>query len=131
MPEPEGTDDEDAPEIPNAADRTSQRRIRDRVKRERAEAVDFYKAIFASPVGRREMWGILTAMHAFDQRFASAPNGFPQESATWFYLGERDAGFRLFRSWMRLDPEGVTKMMREHDPVLAELPKRPRRKKEE
>ena len=37
------------------------------------------------PRGRQEMWGLLQAAHAFEERFACGPNGFPQVEATWFH----------------------------------------------
>ena len=88
-----------------------------RVKLDRREADEFWRGVFVSPVGRREMWGIIGAQaHAFEERFACGPNGFPQSEATWFHAGEQALGQRLYQSWFLIDPEGVMKMLREHDP---------------
>jgi len=106
-------------EIPNAADRKSHRRARANQKQREEEARLFWRAVFATAIGRREMWGILQAGHAFEERFACGPNGFPQEAATWCEAGEQRLAFRLYRSWLRFEPEGVQLMMRENDPALA------------
>lgn len=94
----------------------------------RAEAEQFWKQIFAHPVGRREMWGILDNAHTFETRFACSPTGFPQPEATWFHAGEKEVGLRLYRSWLVLDAEGVLTMQREHDPDFRK-PERPKRKR--
>jgi len=131
----EAQDDEEeeaTPEAPSAVDLKSQRRIRDKAKREAEEARLFWKSVFATPVGRREVWAILANLRTFDNnRFANGPNGFPQESATWYYRGEQDAGFRIFRSLEKIDMSGFALMRKEHDPFLSEPPKRRRRDPED
>lgn len=77
---------------------------------------EFWKRVFADPVGQREMWGILQACHAFETKFACGPNGFPQPEATWYARGEQDFGQRLYQSWLLLDRDGVLRMQDEHDP---------------
>ena len=98
------------------------------IERRDIEAREFWKQVFAHPIGRRELWGILQATHAFEERFACGPNGFPQVEATWFHAGEQALGQRLFLSWQRFDPQGVFLMQQEHDPRLAK-PKPPKRKR--
>jgi hypothetical protein len=88
-------------------------------EREQLEARKFWKAAFSTPVGRRELWGILQATHAFEERFACGPNGFPQTEATWFHAGQQAFGQRLFLSWQVFDPEGVFLMQQEHDARFA------------
>jgi hypothetical protein len=44
--------------------------------------------------------------------------------ATWHHAGERDFGLRLYRSWLRLCPEGVLAMMQECDPAMMQSKKR-------
>lgn len=109
---------EDAP--PNAADPVAYKRQRQSQRRRRKEAVEFWGAVFANPVGRREMWAILEEAHAFEERFACGPNGYPQPDATWLNAGEQRFGFRLFRSWLRVCPDGVMLMIREHDPLVGD-----------
>ena len=87
-----------------------------RIKFEREEGRLFWQQVFALPVGRREMWEILKSAHAFEERFACGPNGFPQPEATWFHAGEQAFGQRLYHSWLALEPQGVTAMLFEHDP---------------
>lgn len=88
-------------------------------KRREKDAKEFYTAVFASEIGRREMWDILRSLHTFETRFAVSPVGFPDPNATWFNAGEQAAGQRLFKSWLRIDREGVLLMMQEHDADLG------------
>jgi hypothetical protein len=81
----------------------------------RLEAQQFWSWALESPIGRRELWGILQEAHVFGEHFACGPNGFPQPEATWFHAGEQSLGMRLFLSWQVLSPEGVLKMLQEHD----------------
>lgn len=122
--------EEAAPPSPNAADAGSHKRIRNRAKRERAEAAAFWGSVFASEVGRREMWGMLDACHTFRKRFGAGPNGTAQPEATDYYDGERDVGQRLWLSWLAICPDGVLLMMKEHHPQLRPPPK-PRRTRQD
>ena len=123
----EEDEEERAPEPVNAASKASTTRIRNRAKRGRAEAAAFWTTAFSSPVGRRELWGILEAAGTFRQRFANGPNGFPQPEASWVYAGEKDMGMRLYLSWLALCPDGVAQMLREHHPQLRPAPRARRR----
>ena len=89
---------------------------RKRIKFEQEQSRLFWQQVFAHPAGRREMWAILQNAHAFEERFACGPNGFPQPEATWFHAGEQAYGQRLFQSWLALEPSNVTLMLFEHDP---------------
>lgn len=121
-PEGEPSDEgEGATEMVNAAEPRSLKRARTKAKLREEEAADFWRRALGSEVGRRELWGVLQSAHAFEERFACGPNGFPQPEATWFEAGQQALGFRLYRSWMRLAPEGVTLMMTENDPALAAM----------
>ena len=107
--------------VGNAASRRAISKTKQRQEHYRRQAVEFWKNVFASPVGRREMWDVLTQLHTFETRFTCGPNGFPNPEATWFAFGEQHSGQRLFDSWTVLDPEGVFLMRREHDPRFARL----------
>lgn len=87
-----------------------------RIRRYKREAGEFWRGVFASEVGRREMWAILQAGHWSETKFACGPNGFPQPEATWFAAGEQALAQRLHDSWDIIDHEGVHLMKREHDP---------------
>lgn len=89
----------------------------------------FWEGVFADPVGRAEMWGILQQAGTFDDRFGVGPNGFPQPEASWFHMGARSLGLRLFQSWVVLARVGVFLMQDEHDPRFAR-PKMPQVKRE-
>lgn len=106
----------DSPEDDSASPRQVESKKR-RIARERREREDFWRGVFASEVGRREMWGIIGVQaHAFETRFACGPTGFPQPESTWFQAGEQDIGQRLYQSLFYVDPKGVMLMLQEHDP---------------
>lgn len=91
---------------------------KDRAERERREADNFWRDCLSSVIGRRELWLLAagaTGAHAFETRFASGPNGFPDPNATWHAKGEQDFGLRLYHQWLRLDPSAVSKMHHEND----------------
>jgi hypothetical protein len=89
----------------------------------------FWKSVFADPVGRAEMWGILQHAGAFDDRFGVGPSGFPQPEASWFHMGQRSLGLGLYQSWAVYAREGVFLMQDEHDSRFAR-PKMPQTKRE-
>jgi hypothetical protein len=115
--EPEGTN-------PNAADPRSLRRIRNKARREAEAASEFWRGIFSTEIGRREMWDILAAASIFSVRFECTRTGHPQLEGSWYHAGQRDFGLRLYRSWMRFCPEGVMLMQQEHDPAMRPVKKR-------
>lgn len=84
--------------------------------RQEVESKEFWRGVFASPVGRREMWKLLQDAHTFEERFACGPNGFPQPEATWFQAGEQSLGQRIYRTFARDHLEGVLQMHHENDP---------------
>ena len=88
------------------------------------EAKNFWKAVFADPVGRREMWGILSVCHPFETKYGIGPTGFPNDKASDAYMAEQQIGLRLFLSWQAMDFDGVSRMVREHDPRFAEKPRK-------
>lgn len=106
----------------NAANPAQLKRRRTRIKLAEEQARTFWRQVFSTEIGRREMWGILESGHAFDERFLAGPTGFPQTEATWCQAGEQRLAFRLYRSWMCLDPDGVALMLRENDPALQNAP---------
>ena len=86
-----------------------------RLKAEQKEAENFWKEVLGSEIGRREIWKIILESHAFEERFACGPNGFPQTEATWFHAGEQAFGLRLYHSLMKIDAENIFKMHKEND----------------
>jgi hypothetical protein len=76
----------------------------------------FWETIFGTEVGRREMFKLLRDCHAFEDRFACGPNGFPQPEATWFQAGESSWGRRLVQTWMVNHTDAFALMLRENDP---------------
>ncbi len=121
-------EDEFEPVVPSAVDQGSQKRIRDKAKREAAEGEAFWRSALASSPGRRELWRQIAEMRPFDRRFATGPNGFPQTEATWFYYGQQQAGLAQLRFLMKTDLAAATLMLKENDPYLADPPKRSRKR---
>lgn len=107
---------------PEATDAANEKQVRKRrvtqKMREREDAL-FLLSLLRNEAGRRFLWGILTAAHAFEERFACGPNGFPQVEATWFEAGIQSLGQRLYQTWLRTDPLAVAAMHRENDPRFS------------
>ena len=121
-------EDEGSIIAPGAANVAEPQKIAERNKRlrrptEEQKRLEFWKGVFADPIGRSEMWAILASGHAFEERFATGPNGMPQPEASWCYAGEQRLAFRLYLSWMKLCPDGVQRMIAEHHAAFIEKPK--------
>jgi hypothetical protein len=114
-------------ETVGADDLETERRRRNRIKREYDEAVGFWSHALSTEIGRREIWKLLESAHAFEDRFACGPNGFPQVEATWFQAGEKAFGQRLWLTLQKYDLQGVLKMHSELDGRMGK-PNVPRRK---
>lgn len=93
-----------------------------------AEAKFFWAQVLGHPIGRREIWRLLEAMHPFETKFACGPNGFPQKEASWHALGEQQLGLRFYHSLLQLDRAGTLLMQDEHDPRFAK-PEKPKRQR--
>lgn len=102
----------------NASPRTNRDKERELAVRE-SEREQFWKAVFHSDVGRREMWGILHDAHFDEDRFGVSPSGAPDPLASWLNRGEQAFGYRLFLTFMRYARPGVLQMLDEHDHRLA------------
>ena len=103
----------------DAADERALRRHQNRLKRQAREARRFWNAVFANPVGRREMWGVLEALKAFEVNFACGPNGFPQPEATWFKAGRQSVIRDLHSRLQMLDHGAVYDMLCENHPAFV------------
>jgi hypothetical protein len=117
----------------NLLDARSVRRQRKRVDNETEQASKFWRELFSTPVGRREMWGLLRAAqpdgNPFMPPFACGPNGFPQPEATWFRAGQYALGQSFYQQWIWHARDGVLLMLDEHDPRFAKSRKRPRQQR--
>jgi fructosamine-3-kinase len=119
-PDPGEDDDEPRPETTDAATRKGVQAQRRRKKNADDVAKDFWHAVFATPVGRREMWAILHGdMHAFNTNFAAGPVGFPDPNAAWYQRGQQDLGLLLYHRWLAFDPQAMLLMHAENDPRFA------------
>jgi hypothetical protein len=116
--QPLWVDDPDAEPEPadDAVDPEQQRRKKRKLARARDEADAFWRGVLGTQPGRREIWKILDAGHAFDQRFECGPSGFPQSEATWFRAGEQAFAWRLYDYLQTVDYMGVYLMRCENDP---------------
>lgn len=76
---------------------------------------EFWQAVFATEVGRREMLAMLNEMHAFQPAYGVGPNGFPHPEATWKELGVQLHGQMLYQRWIKHHTEAVIKMHVEAD----------------
>ncbi len=111
---------EDGPALFDAGEPAQVRKRETAAQRRTREADDWWRRILADPIGRREMWGIIqTECHAFEERFACGPNGFPQTEATWFEAGRQSVGQRIFQTILARDPVNTMRMLTEHDPRFA------------
>ena len=121
-PAPEPDDDlpdegEPEPGVPdNAADARRLKRQKRRNELDAAEDARFWTEIFASPVGRRNMWRILAQAGLLEANFGNSPVGFPDPHATFFRLGVKSVADHLLREWQIADHEGVYMMLLEHHP---------------
>lgn len=117
------------PEGHSATESPVERRRREtRRAREDREREEFWKDVFRSAVGRREIWRMLftgDGTHPFETRFPAGPVGFPDPNAAWYSRGEQDFGLRLYHSLLQIDRAGVLRMQDEHDPRFTK-PKRPK-----
>lgn len=125
-PEAEPRADAPLPDQARADDPATARRQRTKRAKAEDEARAFWTAVFADPVGRREMWGLLEAARWREDDFACGPTGFPYPEAAWFRLGEKRLAERVFMSWMKLARDGALLMLDEHDPRFADPKKRSR-----
>jgi len=120
----EGDEPEDPP-LPETTDLTdpkSQRRSRDKLRREAQEEESFWRAVFNDKIGRRVMWRLLhDDCHGFTPPFACGPNGFPQPEATWFKAGQYSIGQRLYQRWLHMARDGFALTMEEHDPRFVKV----------
>ncbi len=93
----------------------------DEAERKARELRELEAALFAHETGRRLLWGILDLLHPFRTTFGETPVGFPDGNATFYHLGQQQAGLALYRKWHAAHPDEVAMMMREND-VHLRLP---------
>ncbi len=100
----------------NAADPKRLKKQARKAELDAREAEDFWRTVFGSAVGRREMWRILQASGYTEARFGAGPNGFPDPYATFFRAGVQSVSAHLVDQWTIRDFDGVRMMRIEHDP---------------
>lgn len=93
-----------------------------RLEEEKHEGAKFWMLALNSVVGRREIYRLLDSMGTFRSGFteyAVTGVGFPQDRATDYARGARDAGRRWFEYLEFHHTELVIEMRAEHDPEFA------------
>ena len=128
------TDDDDdidegqpPPIEPEPGEAASPRRIRrKKVAAElvERESVRFWRGVLGDPVGRREVWGLLAAANAFEERHAAGPSGVPDPEATAYYRGQRDFALNWYFRLARVAREHVFAMHDEYDHIRFPQPER-------
>lgn len=98
----------------DAGDEEQVGRRKRRIDIEKRDSDRFWRAVFASKTGRREMYALLRDCKAFDSTFACGPNGFPQAEATWFAWGEASWGRRMRDTWLVRFPIEFAQMLKDH-----------------
>lgn len=99
----------------SAVDPDGVRKIRNKKKRSEAERAEFWRGVFSSEIGRREMWAFLEQLHPFNSMFGTTPAGGSDERATWMHLAEQLAGQEIYQRWFGMEPDLVTLMRQEND----------------
>lgn len=93
-----------------------------RLEEERHEGTKFWELALNSVVGRREVYRLLESMGTFRSGFteyAVTGVGFPQDRATDYARGARDAGRRWFEYLEYHHTELIIQMRAEHDPAFS------------
>jgi hypothetical protein len=108
--------DEQPPVVETAADPKRIRKRKLTAQFLKRQADEFWRDVLSTEVGRREIWRLLADAHAFEERFACGPNGFPQPEATWFHAGEQAFGLRFYLTLQQRARELVMQMHDEFDP---------------
>lgn len=112
-------DDDGAPDEPaqaSAVDPAANRKLSNRKKTAERQATEFWTRVFADPIGRREMWGLLRELHPFEPLLGQTPVGFPDERKTWMHLAEQLVGQRIYQTWHAKFPTEIMAMLLENDP---------------
>lgn len=121
MADEDDADDQDGQPAYDAGEPSAVRKRETKAQLRQRQKDDWWRRTLADPVGRREMWGIIQQeCHAFEERFACGPNGFPQAEATWFEAGRQSVGQRLFQTLFMRDPVNAMLMLAENDPRFAQ-----------
>ncbi len=115
MSDTSGAPDEEVTGQPSSTDTVANKRRESKKVRKEREDREFFKLIMASEVGRRFLWAIINECKPFDNEFAFGPVGFPDVHETFFRLGKREIGQKLYQTWHLRDPENVMKMLVEND----------------
>ena len=104
----EPSDSYDAGDPSQVAARRRRSRVRDDLEK------DFLGRALQDPAGRQFFWSLISSLHVFSERFGVAGHANCPE-ATDFFRGEREAGLRILRMMMKIQPAMTAQMLAEHD----------------
>lgn len=116
MSDPTEGENEERDVPASAVDERQHKKRETKKARQDREDREFFRHMIASEAGRRFMWSILASAHTFDEQFSFGPVGFPDPHETFFHLGEKMLGQRLYQTWHLREPELVMSLLRENDP---------------
>jgi len=114
--------EDEEPAIRNAAEAKRNVRVKDEAARERRRGDAIWRSVLSGPLGRRQLYDILTVSGALRRRYAF---GQVDDATRWMGAGQQQFGFDLFLLWLRIDPEATLEMLRENHPTMI----KPARKK--
>jgi len=113
--------------VPDAASASGVQEQARTARRAADETLAFWRGVLASRIGRHEIFKLLANAHTFEDRFASTPVGFPDRAATFFQLGEKAVGTRLYHYLAGLDRALVLQMLDEADMLGPPKPQKAKR----
>ncbi len=90
----------------------------DEAERMDREVRELEAALFQNVTGRRLLWRLLEQLHPFTTTFGETPVGFPDPNATFYHLGQQQAGLAIYQKWHCAHPHEVAMMQRENDKRL-------------
>lgn len=73
----------------------------------------FLVSLMSDEKFRAWLWDILVGFGTFERRYGASPGGFPDDRATEYHLGMRDAGWHLWETFDDVSPELTSLMRRE------------------
>jgi hypothetical protein len=111
--------DEPASQDPVADERKELKKRGRKIDQRKREDTDWWSVALSSPIGRRCIWTMIVEFGAFETTFGHTPAGFPDPNFTFYKMGARECGLKL---WQRLEIEHTEMailMRRENDPAFS------------
>jgi hypothetical protein len=90
-------------------DEDRRRRAETSLREQRLREVE--ASILSTPTGREWLWGVLSSLSVFEPRIAMSTSAYENG----FWAGQREAGLRLMRAFVRHDPADFARLIQEND----------------